>query len=104
MLRIKIDFTTYYVGSGKDLLRLWKRALKHGYENGYKDYEKTIPKYNPAGTYCIYFLPRVGKMYWSNFNTITMLGHYSGKTIPDYRQYKGDMKLAKFIYKINKKY
>lgn len=104
MLRIKVNFSTYYVGSGKDLLRLWKRALKHGYKNGYKGYEESIPKYNPAGTYCIYFLPRVGKMYWNNFTAITNVGHYANKDIPDYRQYKGNMKLAKCIYEMNKNF
>ena len=104
MLRLKVNFSTYYVGSGKDLLRLWKRALKHGFVNGYTGYEETIPKYNPAGTYCIYFLSRRKKMYWNNFTTITDCGHYDGKKIPDYKQYRGKMELAKIINDMNKNF
>ena len=103
MLRLKINYITYYVGSGKELRRLWIRALKHGYENGYKGYEETIPKYNPAGTYAIQILSRQKKMFWQNFNTIASYGHFSGKQMPDYKQYKNNMELARHIYELNNK-
>ena len=104
MLKIEIDSMTYYVGSGKDLRRLWKRALKHGFKNGYEGYETSMPKYNPNATYAIVFIPRMRTMYWHNFNSLCDTGHISGKIIPNYRKYKGNMEEAKANYDLAMKY
>jgi hypothetical protein len=99
MLKLKINANDYYVGTGVEMRRLWKRAVKAGF-SGYKG-DTTCPKYDIKGTYALYFIG--DSMYWYNFKTLVSAGefHYN-KTMPDYRQYKGKMIVAKSMYEYNK--
>lgn len=99
MMKLKIGYFTYYVGGGVEMRRLWKHAVKAGFA-GYKG-DITPPKYDIKGTYALEFIGKT--MYWYNFKTIVGAGEYrSDKKMPDYRQYKGNMLLAKSMYEFHK--
>ena len=79
-----INGTTYYVGDGVELRRLWRKAVKKGYYSYYTD----EPRYNVAGTYCIYFDDN--GIHWDNFNKLARNGvQYFNKQIPYYRWFHG---------------
>ena len=65
MLKITLNGTTYYVGDGVELRRVWRKAIKKGYYSYYTD----TPCYNLAGTYCISFDGE--EIHWDNFNKYT---------------------------------
>lgn len=74
-----LNATTFFVGDGVELRRIWKKLLKKGYYTSFVD----VPKFNPAGTYCIFF--EKDEMHWDNFNKhIKEIKHYN-KLMPSYQ-------------------
>ena len=105
MIKMYINGTTYFVGNGVELRRLWKKAVKKGYYSYYTD----EPRYHLAGTYCLTF--DNGEIHWDNFNKVVREGeHNYNKTMPWYQCFHGienGLNDARFIYenrKMDRKY
>ena len=106
MIKMYINGTTYYVGDGVELRRLWRKAV---YQKGYYSYYTDEPRYHLSGTYCIFF--DKGEIHWDNFNKVVREGiHNYNKTMPRYQCFhwvKNGLADARFIYnnrKMNRKY
>lgn len=98
MLKIVVGAIPYYVGEGVEMRRLWRRLVKHGFK-GYKGATES-PKYNLLGTYYMEVYGTTKTMYWGNFSTIAKFGTFHPrKNMPNYRQYKGNIELARLLYK-----
>jgi len=105
MIKMHINGTTYYVGDGVELRRLWKKAIKKGYYSYYTE----EPRYHLVGTYCIFF--DKGEIHWDNFNKVVRNGiQHFDKTMPWYQCFHGienGLVDARYIYKskkLNRKY
>ena len=102
MIKMNLNGTTYFVGNGVELRRLWRKAIKKGYYSYYVD----EPRYHLSGTYCIFF--DKGEIHWDNFNKLARNGiQHFNKTMPCYQCFHGiknGLADAKFIYESKRKY
>lgn len=100
MVKMFLNATTFFVGDGIELRRIWKKLLKKGYYTAFT----AIPKFNPAGTYCIFF--EENEIHWDNFNKYIKEGikHYN-KLMPSYQCFHyidNGLENAKKIYQDKK--
>ena len=103
MIRMNLNGTTYFVGNGVELRRLWRKAV---YQKGYYSYYTDEPRYHVSGTYCVFF--DKGEIHWDNFNKVVRKGiQHFDKTMPCYQCFHGiknGLADAKFIYESKRKY